>query len=694
MRLPSRAVVACSAALTAGLAACIASAPSGLRRETDPGDAGTGGVLFVDAGPPDPVPDAGDDPHGVIGADPPHGPFSGGQRVLVRGRGFTSAPRVWFGDVEVDAASVLPIDPSRVQVGAPPGKAGAVDVSVQDGDDASTRRTLAGGYTYDALYAQPNEGPVSGGTVIQVIGQGTHFGAGTTVDVDMKACTGLTVQSKTALTCTVPKGTPGSKSVRVTTGGEQIVVLDAFTYEDSDNGYKGGLSGAPLAGHMKVLVYDNYTGDPIPDANVILGAPIESAIVAHTDDAGVAVVNDASLAQPTTLTVTGYCHSPQTFVAVPVDTATIYLDPILTPLCGGSGMPPPVGGKSGPEGTMSGQLVWPMMNEFQRGNWQNVPAPKGPNERKIAYVMTPAYDPTYPLALPSDVYAVTPDSPGSPGFEFSVTEYAGTQSFYALAGIEDTARGKFVAYAMGVVRGVPIRPDQETSDVYIQMDHTLDQVVTLDVTGPTPGPRGPDRLATSVAVRLGAEGFLVFSASDQTPLLPFSGPLPFVGLPPLDGSLAGQSYVTSAKAVTGPGGGTPTSVVAQIATSSASQHVPVDGFIGVPVLTTPAPGAAWDGQHLAASAAAGGPPPDVTVFDVVTGNAVAHWLVAVPGAPTGTIDLPDISGFAMSSLPPGPITVQVTRGAVAGFDYANLEYRALRTYGMTAYAQDDFSAHL
>jgi IPT/TIG domain len=691
VRLPFRPAVWGAVVAAASLGACLASAPTGLHRETNGSGGNGGGIQLVDAGPPDPIPDAGDDPHAVIGADPSHGPFSGGQRVLVRGRGFGAKLHVWFGDVEVDPAEVLPVDPSRVQVTAPAAHAGTVDVAVQNGEDASTKRSLAGGYTYDAIYAVPNSGPISGGTLLKIVGDATSFSSATTVAIDTKPCLDVTVQSKTELSCTAPAGTPGSKPVAVTTGDDAIVVLDAFTYQDSDNGYKGGLSGAPLAGHMKVLVYDNYTGVPLPGAYAVLGAPIETAIVAQADMNGVALVNDPSLVQPVTLTVAANCHSPQSFALVPVDTATIYLDPILTPACATSGDPPPVGGKSGSDGLVTGELIWPLDGEFHRTDWQNVPAPKA-HERKAAYVLTPAYDPTLPYYPPGDTYVVTEQSPGGRGYGFSFSTYPGTQSFYALAGIENVLTLKFTAYALGVVRGVAVHPEQTTDSVYISMDHTLDQVVTLDVNGPTPGPKGPDRLQVSVAVQLGSDGFLVVPASDQSPLLPFHGSLPFVGLPGLDGSLAGSSYVTSASGVTGPTASAPTSVIAQIVTSSASEHVPVDGFVGVPTITAPATGAGWDGMHLGATFASGGAPVDVTVFDVVVGNALAHWLVAVPGAGTSVL-LPDISTLPNVSIPHGPITTTVIGGQVDGFDYASLPYRDIRTYGMKAYALDYFSAH-
>src|SRR4029077_7829332 len=136
---------------------------------------------------------------------------------------------------------------------------------------------------------------VPGGTVIEIVGQDTQWDTTTTVKIDQKPCTTLTFDSPTKLTCTVPAGTQGSKTISATTGSETILVLDAYTYADSTNGYKGGLSGAPIAGAMTVLAYDNYTGVPLPGAHVILGSNIATAIIASTSATGVASINDPSL---------------------------------------------------------------------------------------------------------------------------------------------------------------------------------------------------------------------------------------------------------------------------------------------------------------------------------------------------------------------------------------------------------------
>lgn len=688
--------IAASATAAVALAACIAVAPNGIRRETDEGTGGSG-IVLPDAAPPDnPTPEASTpDPHTVIGAEPSHGPFAGGQRVLVRGKGFSSKARLWFGDIEADPATVIPIDPSRVQVNAPPSKAGPVDISVQNGSDASTKRTLASGYTFDALYAAPDSGPIPGGTVIEIIGQGTAWDATTVARIDQKPCTNLTVVSPTVLDCTVPPGSPGSKTISVTTGSETILVLDAYSYEDSDNGYKGGLSGAPIAGAVTVLAYNNYTGTPIPGAHVILGPTIATAIVATTDSSGVAAVNDPALAGPVTVTIAATCHSPITFVDVPVDKVTAYLDPVLSPACAGMGDPPPVGGKPSSLGTVTGELVWPTVSEFKKGPWSNVPPVKGPNEQRTAYLFNAAGDATQSFQLPSMTTALTEITPGDTGYRFAISAFPGNRAFYALAGIEDrtTSPPRFTAYAMGVVNGVPVLPGAVTDAVYISMFKTLDQALKMDVQAPAPGAKGPDRLRATVSVMLGNDGFAILPAGQKTPLLPIQGLLSFVGVPSLDGDLAGSTYVSTARAQTGLTGTTPLSVISRVLTTTTSQVVPMNGFVNVPTLVSPGVNGAWDGHHLATTFPPGGAPISISVYDIQAGGGIAHWLIAVPKG-SNAIEVPDLSGFPDSALPKGSITIGVYGGRVEGFDYTKLRYRWLRATGMTAYSLDYFSAHL
>lgn len=672
--------------------ACIASAPD-IQRQTDDG---TDGFVDLDAGVGDaPNQPPNVDPHAVVGATPSHGPFSGGQRVLVRGNGFGAKVRVWFGATEV--TEIIPVDATKVQVVAPPAKRGPVDVVTQNGDDASTRRVLVSGYTYDALFASPNSGPISGGNEIRVVGESTAFDASTQVFIGDDACTTTTLISPTEVGCVVPKGLPGARSLRADTTGGTYVVLDGYTYEDSSDGFKGGLSGAPLSGSMRVLVYNNFTGDAVPGAVVIAGDDLATGLQGVADAGGVVSFSDPSLQGKRSVTVAAYCHSPITFVDVPVDTVTVYLDPILSPACGATGDPPGTGTKTTSTGSVYGELVWPYDQEFQRGAW-DVPEPIG-DEKVVAYFFAASGNPSAPFNLPSGGASITPLAPGTVGYGFSFSTIPGNRTFYVLAGIENRSTNppRFTAYAMGVVKGVPVLPEERTEDVFVRMDSPLDLALTLEPQPPALGPKGPDRLATNVAIRLGNDGFAILPVSQKVPLLPFQGDLDFVGLPWLGGDLAGSTYYISGRAATGPSLTAPLSVVGSIQTTSTAFPVPLPDFVGLPTLVTPAINTAWDGTNLTSTFGAGGAPIDLTVYDIASQNGLHRWTIAVPGGGRA-IRVPDLRAIEVMGtrlgLPPGPLTIGVYGAHIDGFDYAKLPYRQLRSAGMTAYSLDYASAHL
>lgn len=676
--------LAAAAALAAGAAvpACIANGPP-----IDP-ITNEGGADEGDAGPDAPPDVPVSEPHAVVGATPSHGPFTGGDRVIVSGNGFSSQVRVWFGATE--ASDVVPIDATRVQVTAPPGERGAVDLSAQNGDDESTRRTLAGGYSYDALYADPSSGPVSGGSEVSIFGQGTAWDEATTAFIDNEPCATLTVVSPTELACTVPKGTPGAKPVRVVGGGETLVVLDAYTYEDSENGFKGGLSGDPLDGSLKVLVYNNFTGDAVPGAYVVVGNDLASGLVTQVDDSGVVVIEDASLSAPVTVSIGATCHSPISFVDVPVDTVTVYLDPILTPACGASGEPPGIGGGSSTVGFVEGELVFPSNDEFKRGPFL-VPQPIG-EERVAAYLFPAATNPLASFSLPPPTSAITPDSDGTIGYRFGVSSGAGNKTYYALAGLEDRSKNPptFVAYSMGVVRGVPVFGEETTQQVYLNMV-PLDLALTLEADPPAPGSSGPDRLQTAVAIRLGGDGFAILPFGQQAPLLPVTGDLTFVGVPLLAEGFEGATYYASTRAVTGPSFLAPMSVVGSVQTTTTAFPVTMGEFVGLPTLDEPALNDTWDHAHLKASFAPGAPI-DLTVFDVLSAGGLVHWTIAAPGG-GGSFTLPDLRELGVG-LWPGSIAIAVYGARVDDFEYGKLRYRNLRPIGMSAYSLDYVSAHL
>lgn len=680
------------------LAQCVARPEGTFQRPTDD-DAGPPAPITIDGGQGDvkgELPPS--DPHAVLGVDPPHGPWNGGQTVMVRGNGFDSKARVWFGTLELPASDLVPVDAERVQVVVPPGQAGPVDVSVQNGSDASTRRSLLGGYEYDAFYADPKSGPTSGGTLVKLFGQGTKWNDKVKVLVDFQPCTDVVVASGTELTCKTPKSTPGTKPIRVTTeDGVSVDVLDAFTYGDSDNGFKGGLSGDPLKGELKVIALDGYFGTVLPGATAIVGTDLASALVQKTDGAGVTVFQDASLGPKKTVTVAKKCFQPITFVDVPVDTVTVYLDPVLSPTCAEEGDPPPVGGTPLLGAAITGQLVWKSSKEFEkRAAWTNIPEPKSPDEKPAAYVFQLATDPTHPFNLPSVSDAVTPASDGTIGYEYVISAQTGNLGLYALAGIENRVASPpyFKAYAMGLAKGVSAKPGKVTSDVFINMDIPLDHAFKISLTGPKPTPKGPDRAKVSVAVRVNELGYALLPVGTQQKLLPVTGPLSFVGVPPLVKALASSQYVYTGSAVTGVAATAPRSTVGLLATTSTAEVVSLDPFVEIPTLATPSANGNWTATNLVWGASPGGQSVELTVIYAASGGGLVTWTIAAPAGVTAT-GLPSLAQLGSElALMPGPVTLSVTRAHIAPFDYGTLRYRHLDTRGWNAYATDLFHAHL
>lgn len=681
----------------AGWFGCLPRGENELRRLSDEG--ADGGIQLQEAGSPDArgsLPPL--DPHALLALSPARGPFTGGQRTLLRGNGFTGELRVWFGDVELARDSVLPVDPGRAQVVAPPGEPGFVDVTVQNGDDASTRRTLTSAYHYEPFYLEPDTGPVSGGTVVTLRGRGTTWDATTTVTIDRQPCELAGPVTATELRCRTPRGTPGSKAVRVGTAEDAADVLDGFSYVDSDNGFRGGLSGSALASELRVIVLSDLGGQPLPGATVIVGEELESALVQKTDRSGVTVFSQAELGPTRTVTVANKCFQPTTFVDVPVDTVTVYLDPILSPSCieelSGELPLPPAGGSSGYAATVQGELLWPSRTEFDRSGWTNVPAPMGADERRVAYVLPLASSPAERFQLPASYRAITPESGGERGFEFRLTVSPGNLSLYAVAGIENRSVDPplFIAYAMGVIKGVATAPAETTSEVFIPIDVALDRALRLDVEPPRSTARGPDRLEASVSLRVGELGYAPVPAGQLSRMLPIAAPVEFVGLPSLGGSLRNAEYVANARAVTGPSGGLPRSVVGYVTSSVPGSTLLIDEFVQVPVLTTPALNEAWDGQRLALQMAPGGADIDLLLFEIESGGGASTWKVVAPGTRRELL-LPDLAELGSElALKRGTLTVRVSAASILDFQYEALRYRALRTSGWTSHAVDAFQA--
>jgi hypothetical protein len=649
-------------------------------------------VYTDDAGPPPPTDlnDAGNakkdvdlgDPFAVIGLAPARGPFTGGTRAVLRGRGFTSGMRVWIGGTELVGGAVFASDPTRAAVTVPAGNPGPADVKIRD-DKTAEERVLPAGFFYESIVVEPQSGATSGGTRIAVTGRGTTWASGTQVTVDGKACTEVAIADKAHLTCLTPAGTPGAKDVTVkSTDGSSEQAREAFTYSDSPDGFRGGLSGGALTGQLRVNAFDAWTGIPLAGGRAIAGS-ITATITAN----GTALIDGPT--GKVTVTVAAKCHHPISFVDVPVDTVTVYLQPVLDPACG-AGDPPSNGNYGGRNAAVvAGELVWPGGVELKRADWTSVPVPQRATERRAAYVFPASGSPLDGFVLPSDTAAVLPTAEGRAGYAYELTWFPGNTTFYALAGIEDRSvtPARFVPYVMGVVRGVPLNPGVKTVGADIPMTTLLDHEVRSAPVPPAPGPRGPDRLVGQLAVTVASNAYAILPTGLRVHTLPSPQEVPFPGVPALDGTLTGESYVLNASAVTGSTWGLPASIVSRILTRDANVPVAITGFLPVPVLHEPGLGT-WSGTRVRMDASG--------TFDLVqvvvqSSAGLVSWTIVAPGDRT-SFDLPDLAALPDNmGLVRGPIHSTAYVARIDGFSYGKLRYGQLGTGSWNAYAIDSRS---
>jgi hypothetical protein len=653
----------------------------------DDAGAGNGVDLAGDAGLQRSDVDLGD-PFALYGLDPSHGPYTGGTSVRLTGRGFTPKLRVLVGGQEVRTTAG---DPTRALVETPPGKPGWVDVTIRD-DASAKERVLKKGFFYDSFVVSPDSGATSGGTRVRLTNAGVPWVQPVKIAIGGADCTDVAAVGAADVECTTPPGAPGSKDVTVLEpGGNKTQARDAFAYNDSTDGYRGGLSGSVLSGRMRGLAYDGATGTPIPGAYVIVGSSLAGGVVKRTSASGVAEVTGiAPTTTKVTVTIAAKCHQPITYVDVPVDTVTAYLAPVLDISCLPPSLPdPPSTGGSGGKygGVIEGELVFPGGSEFARTGWTTVPAPVKPTERRAAYVFESSDFANTPFQLPSPSEAITPDTEGANGYKYSLVAYPGNVTLYVVAGLEDRSESppRFVPYSMGVARGISVPAQTRVTGVDVRMDILFDHVVTVAPQPPPPGPRGPDRIATTFGLTLGAARFAVLPRNLLVAPLPAPATMPFTGVPSLDHALAGEQYVLGGVAATGADLQQPASVVGRIRTTNANDPVSVGGFLNVPVLDQPGSGS-WGGSHVQYSGASGF---DLQVIQIESGSGLVSWVIAGPGGST-SFDVPDLAAITTDKLGlvPGSITTTVHVGRIEGFSYGKMRQGQLSPGSWNAHAFD------
>lgn len=637
----------------------------------------TYGAIDLEAGPP----------YAVLGVQPSHGPFNGGTRIEIRGRGFSSKTKVRIGSIDIPAAEVVANDPYHVQVVTPPGEPGAADVIVMD-EPTGQKAILKSGYTYDSFYADPNNGATTGGTLVTLKGRGTTWAAGATVTIDGKPCGDVAVVDPTHITCVAPEGLPGTKAVAVTTVDKLVTtVRDAYTYADTSDGYRGGLAGSKLPGELKVLALANPEGDLVPEATVIVRGADGAQQQGKTSSTGVVSFPTPPPA-PLTVTITKKCLQPTTFDGVNVRSVTVYLNPVMSTACiPPDGQPPPTGGKARNAGTIMGELVWPGGVEFKKAEWKGVPGPKKPTQRVAAYVFAASRTNLAAFQLPDAAQATLQTSGGTVGYDFSLVTLPGNITIYAFAGLEDRPEGgpaTFDPYVYGVVRGVGVPIGGVVDRVLIPMTGTFTHSVQHTVNGIPTSPRGPDRVRASLAVELG-EGYMILPHGPRDALLPFTGVISFVGTPPLVGPLASNSYISSVDATTGGPGGLPLSAILRFRSRSTSAPTPIGPFIPLPKFVSPSADKPWDGRTVKLDLPAGSA--DLIVVGLNASDGSTSWTIVAPGD-ARTINLPDFVAKPELGLPNGNLVLGAIAAKLEDFSYDAVRYGQLGRSAWSAYAYD------
>ncbi len=636
----------------------------------------------------------------VTRVQPAHGPFVGGNSAIVRGSGFTEDAFVFVGGRMVQPADTRLIDPNRLAIVLPAGEPGPADVTVQVSE---AEATLPDGYVYDAFYVEPNRGATSGGTFVNIVGQGLEFVEGDTVLFGRTPCSGLEIVSATRLTCRTPAAPVGSVDVTIVReDGTEVTIDDGFEYYDSSDPFNGGLGGGPIEGSINVTVLNAMTGDPVEGAFVLYGDDVSTEHQGLTNLMGQIAFSGPDVMPPATITAAKFCFEKTSFVAFDARDVTIFLVPWMDPMCGmGGGTPPGGRGRNG--SFVSGEIIFRGPNELGPNPWDIVPPPREGWER-VAYVYT-----TQPCAGDS-LSCLNPDpglgggqprvleTPlGSLGYPYRIFVRPAALAVYALAGLENRTTGEFLPYVMGVARNVLAGPGEEVPDVQIVMDIPLDHFLDVRLQDlPGPGANGPDRFVVGADIDLGGEGLIVRRVRnarlDVVRQRSITRDFRFFAQPALLGAIEDGRYRIEASWVTGDFDADPSTHRVVSGVREVDAVVPIGDFLGVPIATAPAFGERIPSDRVLRWTTNDGAQPDLHLVLMIGGDGNPAWRMFVPGhlqeAPIPNLEtIPGINDISR-----GFITWAVYAISIPGFDFDEVTYADLNDSLWSAWALDLFTA--
>jgi hypothetical protein len=609
----------------------------------------------------------------VSHAQPSHGPFVGGTKIVIYGSGFDADVKVLVGGKEIQVGETALLSPVSLEVITPPGEVGPATIEVTSGDE---RAALPKGFTYDPVFLDPAAGPTTGGTLVTLQGAGTNFAEGMKLELGGQPMLEVEVVSATVLRAKTPPHAEGIVALSFATRTGTVEIEEAFRYYGSANPLTGGMGGGEIQGTLTVSVLDWFTRAAVPDALVFAQKGREVALSAFSDAAGAVVFSAPGLMGPVTVTAGKEKYETTTVVSFDARDLTIFLFPIIEPQPG----PLPPGQRMG---LIDGFVLFGGTTGAGSTRWTIVPEPKqGQVKRVYLYTTNSTIRFSPPFATPTATIDFNPGE--ATAWPYSLNTRVGALAVYAMAGLYAPETDKFEPYAMGVARGIVIGPG-EHKRVNVMIDIPLTERLAVRIAG---APPRVNRHRLRLGIDLGAEGYIVRDDmeldGDGIPTSLTVGRLP---------SFTRQGLTDAAYAVdltldqgTHPGG-LPIVRATALAVQPTAGELLLDALIGPPQQVKPQPGADLQGNTLAWSHV-GQASLAITAIELADETPV--WRVISRGD-VSEVKLPDPTTVGLPAWPTAPMVWLQWLIRLPDFDYDTFDYSHLRSNYWDRWSFDQFS---
>jgi hypothetical protein len=584
---------------------------------------------------------------------PSSGDVTGGDSVVLDGEGFTGATRVLFGGIP---AQFVVDSNVKITATTPPRSAGVVDVVVEREQISATFKN---GYTYTedlrVFGFTPVRGSVAGNTYVEVRGRG--FVGQLDVLFDGQPGPDLKILDSQTIAVRTPAHDPGAVSVSVRRGQQEITAQDTFTYYDPGARF-GGAWGGPVRGAVNVTVYST-AGAPIQNAFVMLSTRPDTRYKGFTNAAGQITLSGPDVFGEQTITAVAAMHSSATVQRVNAENITIFLSPSTPP----SGMPP-----AGPQpaiftGRVSG------LNKL---------AIPGPSQFQMVIVSTTQSDPSRANPDPGNGNVLLADG------NYTLVSRLGDLAVVAVGGLYDNTTFTFTPLRMGIAR-YQFAAEGQTYTVNLDLDIPLNKSLQIKFNNAQLGlPGGPTLNEATPWLDLGSDG--VFGGLGRA--AGTANVLTANHLAPLTGVLADASYYVEGGSYTNGGAPLTVGIVRNLTDLVTPLELP--GLLGVPIITSPAPGAA-PLQGLVTFDYNSPVQPDLFYVRVQDAFRTTRWEGFLPGT-ARSLRLPTFPDF--SNLPPDqkptPYSGETLFMLVIGIKQPGLNYE---TFTYSDLNQDRWDAY-